>query len=60
VVNGSGGKLGGREPGYPLRSAVYSNTELGGSMIFDVSKSKFDAKWLAADGQVRDQFIIEK
>lgn len=60
VVNGSGGKLGGREPGYPLRSAVYSNTELGGSMIFDVSKSKFDAKWVAADGQVRDQFIIEK
>ena len=60
VVNGSGGKLGGREPGYPLKSAVYSNTELGGSMIFDVSKSKFDAKWVAGDGQVRDQFIIEK
>lgn len=60
VVNGSGGKLGGREPGYPLKSAVYSNTELGGSMIFDVSKSKFDAKWVAADGKVRDQFTIEK
>lgn len=60
VVNGSGGKLGGREPGYPLKAAVYSNTEVGGSMIFDVSKSKFDAKWVAADGQVRDQFIIEK
>jgi hypothetical protein len=60
IVNGSGSKLGGREPGYPLKSAVYSNTEVGGSMIFDVSKSKFDAKWLAADGVIRDQFTIEK
>jgi hypothetical protein len=60
VVNGSGGKLGGREPGFPLKSAVYTNTEVGGSMILDVSKSKLDAKWLAADGQIRDQFIIEK
>jgi hypothetical protein len=60
VVNGSGSKLGGRQPGFPLKSAVYTNTEIGGSMILDVSKSKLDAKWLAADGQVRDQFIIEK
>jgi hypothetical protein len=47
-------------PGFPLKSAVYVNTEVGGSMIIDVSKSKFDAKWVAADGQVRDQFVIEK
>lgn len=60
IVNGSGGKLGGRQPGFPLKSAVYTNTEVGGSMIIDVSKSKLDAKWLAADGQVRDQFVIEK
>jgi hypothetical protein len=60
IVNGSGGKLGGRQPGFPLKSAVYTNTEVGGSMILDVSKSKLDAKWLAADGQIRDQFIIEK
>jgi hypothetical protein len=60
IVNGSGGKLGGRQKGFPLKSAVYTNTEIGGSMILDVSKSKLDAKWLAADGQIRDQFIIEK
>ncbi len=60
IVNGSGGKLGGRQPGFPLKSAVYTNTEIGGSMILDVSKSKLDAKWLAADGQIRDQFIIKK
>ena len=60
VVNGSGSRLGGRMPGFPLKSAVYVNTEIGGSMIIDVSKSKFDAKWVAADGQVRDQFVIEK
>ena len=60
VVNGSGSRLGGRMPGFPLKSAVYVNTEVGGSMIIDVSKSKFDAKWVAADGQVRDQFVIEK
>jgi len=60
IVAGSGSKLGGREPGFPLKSAVYTNTEIGGSMILDVTKSKLDAKWLAADGQVRDQFTIEK
>ncbi len=60
VVNGSGSRLGGRMPGFPLKSAVYVNTEVGGSMIIDVSKSKFVAKWVAADGQVRDQFVIEK
>jgi hypothetical protein len=60
VVNGSGSRLGGRMPGFPLKSAVYVNTEVGGSMIIDVSKSRLDAKWLAADGQVRDQFVIEK
>lgn len=60
IVNGSGGKLGGREPGFPLKSAVYTNTEVGGSMIIDVTKTKLEAKWLAADGLIRDQFIIEK
>lgn len=60
IVNGSGSKLGGREPGYPLKSAIYTNTEVGGSMIFDVTKSELNAKWIAADGQVRDQFVIEK
>jgi 3',5'-cyclic AMP phosphodiesterase CpdA len=60
IVNGSGGKLGGRQKGFPLKSAVYTNTEVGGSMILDVTKTKLDAKWLAADGQIRDQFIIEK
>jgi hypothetical protein len=60
IVNGSGGKLGGREPGFPLKSAVYTNTEVGGSMIIDVTNTKLEAKWLAADGLIRDQFIIEK
>jgi hypothetical protein len=29
-------------------------------MIIDVTKTKLEAKWLAADGLIRDQFIIEK
>ena len=60
IVNGSGGQLGGQEPGYPLKSAVYSNNKQGGSVILDVVDNKLEARWICADGVVRDQFSIIK
>jgi hypothetical protein len=60
IVNGSGGQLGGKEPGYPLNSAVYSNNTEGGSMILDVKGNKLEAQWICGDGVVRDKFSITK
>jgi acid phosphatase type 7 len=60
VVNGSGGQLGGKQPGFPLNSAIYTNNEIGGSMIIDVEGKKLNAKWIASNGQILDQFNISK
>ena len=60
IVNGSGGQLGGQEPGYPLKAAVYSNNTDGGSMLFEANDNKLSAQWLCADGIVRDKFTITK
>jgi hypothetical protein len=60
VVSGSGGKVGGQRPGYPMKSSVYTNNTIGGSVLLDVSKNKFNLKWIQSDGQVGDEFVIEK
>lgn len=60
IVNGSGGQIGGKQPGFPLNSAIYTNTEIGGSMIIDIENKKLDAKWIAADGRILDKFTITK
>jgi 3',5'-cyclic AMP phosphodiesterase CpdA len=60
VVNGSGGQLGGQSTGYPHPAMVYSNNQIGGSMIIDVNDNRLDAKWLTTDGSVKDQFTLFK
>jgi acid phosphatase type 7 len=60
IVSGSGGQVGGQAEGYPLRAATYYNTTVGGSLIMDFHDNKLDAKWICADGQVRDRFSIVK
>lgn len=60
IVNGSGGQIGGQEPGYPLKAAAYSNNTHGGSLILDVVGNKLEARWICADGVVRDHFSIVK
>jgi acid phosphatase type 7 len=60
IVSGSGGQLGGQEEGYPLKAATYYNNTVGGSLIMDFDDNKLDAKWICADGQVRDEFSIIK
>ncbi|QIP14993.1 metallophosphoesterase family protein [Spirosoma aureum] len=60
VVNGSGGQLGGQSVGYPHQAMVYSDNQVGGSMLIDVNDNRLDAQWLAADGTVRDKFTVFK
>jgi hypothetical protein len=60
VVSGSGGKVGGQRPGFPMKSMLYSNNQIGGSVILDVSKSTFKLRWIQSDGVVGDSFVIEK
>lgn len=60
IVNGSGGQLGGQREGYPLKSSIYSNNKIGGSMILDITKSKLEAVWLGSDGEIHDRFSITK
>jgi len=60
VVCGSGGKVGGQKAEYPLNSSIYSNNKEGGSMILDIKDKYLEAKWIASNGQVLDQFSIRK
>lgn len=60
VVNGSGGKVGGQRPGYPMKSSVYTNNTIGGSVLLDVNQHSFNLKWIQSDGVVGDEFVIEK
>lgn len=66
LVNGSGGQLWEGQGGeidfkdYPLKSAIYSNRNIGGSIILDIQGSKLTSKWITEDGKVGDQFSITK
>lgn len=60
VVAGSAGQLGGASLGYPHDAMYYSNTTNGGSMVLEVLGNRLDAKWICADGVVRDQFTMMK
>lgn len=60
VVAGSSGHLGSTEAGFPLKQMHYSDAEHGGGLVLEVEANRLDAKWIAADGVVRDQFTIEK
>jgi hypothetical protein len=60
VVNGSGGKVGGQRPGFPMKSSVYTNNTIGGSVLLDVNKHRFNLKWIQSDGVIGDEFVIKK
>lgn len=60
VVSGSGGKFGGQRPGYPMKSSVYTNNTIGGSVLLDVNQHTFQLRWLQSDGVVGDEFVIKK
>lgn len=60
AVVGSAGQLGGTSTGYPHNAMYYSNNTNGGSLLFEVEDNRLDAKWISADGVVRDNFTILK
>jgi hypothetical protein len=60
VVAGSAGQLGGTQSAYPHNAMHYSNASNGGSMVLEFDDNRLDAKWLCADGVIRDKFTIVK
>ena len=60
VVAGSAGQLGGTQSSWPHAAMYYSDASNGGSLALTVEANRLDAKWVCADGVVRDQFTIEK
>jgi hypothetical protein len=60
VLSGSAGQLGGQQTSFPHDAMYYSNATNGGTFIMDVEDNKLDAKWLCADGAIRDQFTMVK
>jgi hypothetical protein len=60
AVVGSSGQLGGTTSGYPHNAMYYSNDTNGGAMYLEVENNKLSAKWVCADGVIRDNFTIMK
>ena len=60
AVVGSSGQLGGTSTGYPHNAMYYSNSTNGGALFFEVENNRLDAKWIGADGVIRDNFTIMK
>lgn len=60
VVSGSAGQLGGAENGYPHNAMYYSNNEVGGALMLEVTGNKMEVKWVCSDGKIRDRFTMMK
>lgn len=60
VVVGSSGQTGGTSSGYPHNAMEYSNSTNGGCLVVDVEENRLDAKWVCADGVIRDNFNLMK
>ncbi|WP_052496524.1 purple acid phosphatase family protein [Pedobacter lusitanus] len=60
VVSGSAGKLGGKQTTYPHNAMYFSDADHGGASILEIEGNRLELKWVCADGEIRDQFTIEK
>jgi len=60
VVAGSSGQIDGTSSGYPHNAMYYSDVSIGGAFFFEIEQNRLDAKWVCADGVIRDQFTIMK
>lgn len=60
AVVGSSGQVGGSVSGYPHNAMYYSNNTNAGAMILEIENNRLDAKWLCADGIIRDSLTIMK
>lgn len=60
IVSGSAGKVGGTSLGFPHNAMYYSDVWHGGSLMLEIEDNRLDAKWLCADGEIRDNFTLMK
>ena len=60
VVNGVGAGNGGIQPSYPHDAMVYSNNTNAGSLSLEIEGNRLDAKFIAEDGSIKDQFTVLK
>lgn len=60
VVTGSAGALGGQQPNYPHDAMYYSHNKLGGASILEVEGNRLELKFIAADGELKDHFVMMK
>ncbi len=60
VVTGSAGASGRSQPTYPHNAFYYSNFEIGGASMLEVNGNRLELKWICADGQIRDHFVMMK
>lgn len=60
VLSGSAGQLGGTQGSFPHAAMYYSNATNGGSLVLDFEANRLDAKWVCADGVIRDKFTMFK
>lgn len=60
IVSGSAGKVGGSSLGFPHNAMYYSDVWHGGSLMLEIEGNRLDAKWLCADGEIRDNFTLMK
>lgn len=60
VVTGSAGASGNKQPTYPHNAMFYSNYEIGGASMLEVEGNRLELKWICADGQIRDHFVMMK
>ncbi len=60
VVSGSAGAQGGSKATYPHNAMYYSNNQIGGALMLEVTGNKLNVKWICADGVIRDNFTMMK
>ena len=60
TVIGSAGRLDWNGDPDPHPSSVYSNVTIGGSLLMTIDNNRLDARWVCADGVIRDNFTVFK
>lgn len=60
VVTGAAGKFGGTQAAFPHNAMYYSTASYAGATAITINGNRLDAKFVTADGTIRDQFTMMK
>jgi uncharacterized glyoxalase superfamily protein PhnB len=60
VVTGSAGASGKPKAAYPHNAMYYSNYSVGGASMLEVQDNRLELKWISAEGQIGDHFVMMK